>query len=167
MLVDAISQMGSSQPVHLDIIGSGSEEEPLHEQISRLGIGDRVTFHGALPHAAIAERMREAHVFCLPSVRESGGAVLLEAMAAGRPVIAVAYGGPAEIVDETVGALLPAAGWATVVTDLTATLGDIFAHPAAWRERGLAGRRRVETQFSWPAKIESALALYQDCLESP
>jgi len=50
-----------------------------------------------------AAEMARCHVFCLPSVRESGGAVLLEAMACARPVIAVGFGGPAEIVDDAVG----------------------------------------------------------------
>ncbi len=167
MLLEAVARLSARQTVRLDIIGSGPEEGPLREQVARLGIGDRVRLHGALAHAAIAQQMQAAHVFCLPSVRESGGAVLLEAMAAARPVIAIGYGGPAEIVDDTVGALIPAAGWRAVVTDLTATLGDLLAHPSAWKERGQAGRRRVEARYSWPAKIDAALTLYQDCLETP
>lgn len=166
MLLEAVARLQREQPVHLDIVGSGSEEIPLRDRVERLGIGDRVTLHGALPHAAIAGLMQGAHVFCLPSVRESGGAVLLEAMAAARPVIAVAYGGPAEIVDDTVGALIPAAGWGAVVSDLTAYLADVFINPQTWRERGLAGRRRVEERYAWPAKIDTALALYHDCLET-
>jgi len=167
MLVDAIARMDGRLPVRLDIVGGGSEEAPLRERVARLNVGDRVVFHGALPHPRIAELLREAHAFCLPSVRESGGAVLLEAMAAARPVIAIAHGGPAELVDGAVGALIPAAGWEPVVTDLTRILTDIVSDPETWRERGLAGRRRVEERYSWPAKIDAALALYRQCLELP
>ena len=66
-----------------------------------------MAFHGAQPLDAVARFMQACHVFCLPSVRESGGAVLLEAMASARPVIALDFGGAGELVDEYVGALLP------------------------------------------------------------
>lgn len=164
MLLDALTRMPSGQPTYLDIIGSGPEAQPLRDQLDQLGLAERVVFHGQLSHAAIAQIMRDTHVFCLPSVRESGGAVLLEAMAAARPVIALDYGGPAEIVDDAVGALIPATNRDSVVADLALTLGNIFAEPSAWRDRGIAGRRRVEERFSWPAKIEAALDLYESCL---
>ncbi|MFM8444158.1 MAG: glycosyltransferase family 4 protein [Methylococcus sp.] len=167
MLLDALTRMPPGQPTHLDIVGNGPEAQSLRDQAERLGLAERVVFHGELPHTAIAELMRDTHVFCLPSVRESGGAVLLEAMAAARPVIALDYGGPAEIVDDHVGALIPATGRDSVVADLAHTLGHVMAEPAAWRDRGLAGRRRVEERFSWPAKIEAALALYETCLVQP
>jgi glycosyltransferase involved in cell wall biosynthesis len=167
MLLEALARMLPEQPAQLGIVGSGPEASALRDRVDRLGLAEQVAFHGELPHTAIAELMRETHVFCLPSVRESGGAVLLEAMAAARPVIALDYGGPAEIVDDTVGALIPATGWESVVADLTVTLGNIFVEPEAWRDRGLAGRRRVEERFSWPAKIEAALALYEACLVQP
>lgn len=167
MLLDAMVRMPPEQPVKLDVIGSGPEEPHLRQKAEALNLSQKVVFHGALSHADIADRLQDAHVFCLPSVRESGGAVLLEAMAAARPVIALGHGGPAEIVDDTVGALIPATGRDSVVADLSRTLSNIFADPVAWRDRGLAGRRRVEERFSWPAKIEAAIALYEACLEQP
>ena len=104
--------------------------------------------------------MQHCHVFCLPSVRESGGAVLLEAMASARPVIALAYGGPAEIVTDKVGALLPMSSPAQVIDDLTVTLLDIPQAPQIWQQRGLAGRRLIEKQYCWPAKIAATRHLY-------
>jgi glycosyltransferase involved in cell wall biosynthesis len=121
-----------------------------------------VRFHGALPAAAVAEQMQACHVLCLPSVRESGGAVLLEAMASARPVIALDFGGPAEIVDDEVGALVAMHDPAQVTHDLAARLADLVARPEAWRQRGLAGRRRVEARYGWPAKIGAATALYAE-----
>ena len=84
----------------MTIVGEGPSEAAWRQEVNALGLQDRVTFCGPLSATEVAAQMRAAHIFCLPSVRESGGAVLLEAMAAARPVIAIAYGGPAEVVDD-------------------------------------------------------------------
>ncbi len=163
LLLEAVSKL--SIPYHLTVVGSGSEEVPLQTQAKTLNLQDKVLFTGALPLASVAKYMASAHVFCLPSVRESGGAVLLEAMAAARPVIALAYGGPAEIVDDEIGRLIPSAGREQVVHAIAETLMDVVANPELWRQRGLAGRQRVEQRYAWSVKIDNAIALYHQCLE--
>jgi glycosyltransferase involved in cell wall biosynthesis len=95
-------------------------------------------------------------------VRESGGAVLLEAMACARPVIAVGFGGPAEIVDDEVGRLLAPVSPEQVAADLAVALADVCADPDGWRRRGAAGRRRAAGRFSWPAKVAGATAVYDE-----
>lgn len=164
MLLEAIATVRTRAPVALTIVGTGPEQRPLEAQTEALGLRDCVRFTGNLPLEQVAAEIGRAHVFCLPSVRESGGAVVLEAMAVGRPVIAVDYGGPAEIVDGEVGALLPATGRTDVIAALTACLNDLIDHPETWRRRGEAGRRRVEERYSWAAKIDQALEVYRECL---
>jgi glycosyltransferase involved in cell wall biosynthesis len=154
-------------PLRLTIVGDGPMANEWRDQAARLGIADQVHFTGNLPPARVADEMRSAHLFCLPSVRESGGAVLLEAMACARPVVAIGFGGPAEIVDEDVGRLLPATDSASVIDGLVATFRDLVHDPDAWRQRGIAGRVRVEAQYSWDAKVESAIALYRDLMVEP
>ena len=163
MLVEAVARLHI--PFRLTIVGSGSEEVPLQNQAKDLNLQDNIIFTGALPLAEVARRMAMAHIFCLPSVRESGGAVLLEAMAAARPVIALAYGGPAEIVDDEIGRLLPSTGREPVVNAIAETLTDIVANPEIWRQRGLNGRKRVEQRYAWSVKINQAIALYRQCQE--
>lgn len=165
MLIEAVERL--QRPFRLTIVGSGSEENALRQQAATSPCAGSVVFTGALPLPDVSAAMAAAHVFCLPSVRESGGAVCLEAMAAARPVIALGYGGPAEIVDDEVGKLIPSTGRAAVVQALAETLADVGQHPEQWKQRGLAGRRRVETRYAWPVKIEQALQLYRDCLEQP
>jgi glycosyltransferase involved in cell wall biosynthesis len=167
MLLDAVAAVRAKGPVRLTVVGSGPEEEALKSHAEALGIAGLVRFTGNLPLASVGAEMARAHVFCLPSVRESGGAVLLEAMAVGRPVVAVDYGGPAEIVDGEVGALLPATGRTDVVAALTACLSDAMARPETWRRRGEAGRQRVLARYSWAAKIDEALEIYRECLSAP
>ncbi len=152
--------------IELDVVGDGpmaARWRALAEQLQLAGV---VHFHGALAAPQVAAQMALCHVFCLPSVRESGGAVLLEAMASARPVIALDYGGPAEIVNAEVGALLAFASPQQVIDDLAATLIDIIGEPESWRERGLAGRRVAEKLYSWPAKVASAVTIYRSLLQA-
>jgi glycosyltransferase involved in cell wall biosynthesis len=167
MLLEAIHRVRIHGPLRLTIVGTGALENELKSQARALGLDANVRFTGNLPLEAVGAEIAKAHVFCLPSVRESGGAVLLEAMAVGRPVIAVDYGGPAEIVDGAVGALLPATGRDDVIHALTKALIDAMRQPDLWRLKGEAGRRRVEEQFDWSAKIDAAMAIYHECLTTP
>ncbi len=167
MLIDAVARLSAEIPIELCIVGEGPMAGEWREQVSRLGLTVQVRFTGNLPPREVAREMHAAHVFCLPSVRESGGAVLLEAMACARPVIAVGFGGPAEIVDETVGLTLPPAGPTAVVEGFVSALRDLVRHPETWRRRGEAGRQRAEERYSWDAKVDSAISLYRDLLVDP
>jgi len=167
MLLDAAAALvRRGQAVELAIVGSGPMEQAWQARAAALGIAGHVRFAGALPAERVAAEMARCHVFCLPSVRESGGAVLLEAMACARPVIAVGFGGPAEIVDDAVGRLLPAVAPEQVSADLAAALFDVCADPERWHERGRAGRRRAVERFSWPAKVAGAQAVYHETLDA-
>ncbi len=164
MLLEAVKALDF--PYQLTIVGEGPERGALEAQTQACGLTERVRFTGNLPLNQVSEVMRQCHVFCLPSVRESGGAVLLEAMAAARPVIAVDFGGPAEIVDAEIGVKLPPTGKADVVAGLIEHLTDVRRRPELWSAMGRAGRRRVELLYSWDAKIASAVKLYQELLPS-
>lgn len=163
MLLEAIKALDF--PVKITVVGEGPERSVLEGTATEFSIAEKVLFTGNLPLNEVAQIMQQAHVFCLPSVRESGGAVLLEAMAVGRPVIAVDFGGPAEIVDDEVGVKLPATGKTDVVQGLIKQLKSVRHQPELWIARGQEGRRRVELYYSWDAKIASATAFYRELLD--
>ena len=166
MLLRAVAQLRSSgYAVELDIVGAGPMLAQWQALADTLRVADAVRFCGALDRADVARKMAACHVLCLPSVRESGGAVLLEAMACARPVIALAYGGPADIVDDSVGALLAIDSPEQVVRDLVACLRTVIEQPDQWRKRGLAGRARAERCYSWQSKLDTAIALYRQLIE--
>jgi len=167
MLLTAMSRLKAEGFfAELDVVGDGPMRAEWTHLAERLGLAQHVRFHGALPSEAVAAQMRECHVFCLPSVRESGGAVLLEAMATARPVIGLDFGGPGEIIDAEIGAKLPMQNPEQVIADLVFSLKDVCTHPEAWRQSGLLGRQRVETRYSWPAKIAAAEVLYREILHT-
>lgn len=142
----------------LTVVGDGPMRAAWQEAARPLG--GRVRFVGAQPAEVVSNEMSRCHVLCLPSVRESGGAVLLEAMSAARPVIAVNYGGPTELVDHTVGCLVSAANPEAVISGLATALQSVQADPAGWRDRGNNGRRHVLRLHAWNQRIEQGMSIY-------
>ena len=161
MLLEAVSRLkGRGIPIELTLVGDGPAREDWERLTGSLELGDAVRFTGALPREEVQRAMRACHVFCLPSVRESGGAVLLEAMATARPVIALDHGGPAELVDDAVGRAIPLQDPEQVIDVLERTLAEVAADPETWAERGIHGRVRVERRYTWESKIAAAERLY-------
>ena len=106
-LLDALKMLlDSGNTFALDIVGDGPLRGPLEQQARDLGIAANVTFWGLLEREDVAVRMREADVFVLPSLWETQGCVLLEAMASGLPSVATRVGGTPEVVSETAGVLV-------------------------------------------------------------
>ncbi|MDM8564699.1 glycosyltransferase family 4 protein [Candidatus Halobeggiatoa sp. HSG11] len=166
MLLEAIARLHTKQPIKLTVIGDGILREKWHDTAKELNINHLVKWMGPKPSVEIAKQLHIAHVLCLPSVRESGGAVLLEAMACARPVLTIKYGGPAEVVDDEVGyAIPPDGGTEQVINALVESLQDIAIHPEIWKKRGKNGSQKAIQLYGWDAKIRQALELYQEILD--
>ena len=160
-----LDQQGRLVPTTLS--GDGPCREEWQQLANRLGLSDHVEFAGALDRPAVATALREHHVLCLPSVRESGGAVLLEAMASARPVIALEHGGPAELVDDTVGRAIPLHNPDQVVEALSDALASVMDTPDDWCQRGRNGLERVHQRWTWPRKLDQAEVYYETLINSP
>jgi glycosyltransferase involved in cell wall biosynthesis len=165
MLLEAVSRLRSEIPLCITIIGDGRLRQALQQETAARGLTDIVQFTGALPLPEVARHMRQADLFCLPSVRESGGAVLLESLASGVPVTAVGQGGPAARVDDEVGRTRSAAGREPLIRDLMNVFADAWRNPAEWQRKGTCGRARAERNYGWDARIETALGLYKNLAE--
>lgn len=74
--------------VHVELVGDGSERHRLAALATRLGIADRVRFHGFVPDEELVRAYRRCAVFCMPGTAELQSLVTMEAMAAGKPVVA-------------------------------------------------------------------------------
>jgi glycosyltransferase involved in cell wall biosynthesis len=86
---------------------------------------------------------------------------VLEAMATGLPVIATAWGGPADYLDASCGILVEPRSREHLVEGLAGAMAELAADPARRRTLGRAGRARVERHFDWQARIDQMLEIYQ------
>ncbi len=147
LLLQALALLPPTLPVRLHIGGAGPKRAALQALAAKLGVQARVRWLGALAPAAVPTALAESHAFVLASRHESFGVVLVEALMAGRPVLATRCGGPEGIVGVGDGALVPvddAPALAAAMQSLVRGELPVDA-PATLRERAVAryGRAAV------------------------
>lgn len=91
----------------LDILGKGAHAEEYQALTAQLGLSEHVQFHGSQSRERVAELMQNCDFLVHPSRYETFGIVLIEALASGKPVIACDTSGPREILNNTLGILVP------------------------------------------------------------
>ena len=159
-LVSAVAQL-SPGTTRLRVFGDGPLRPALERQIVDLGLSEAVELAGEV--SDVPDRLRRADVFALSSRSEGMPMSVLEAMAAGLPVVASEVGGVPEVVVDGETGFLTRSGR---TDDLAEALGRLVAD-ARLRERlGDAGRRRVEERFALPRWRSEHLALYRRLLAS-
>ncbi len=142
----------------LTIIGIGPMEGQLKSRIKELGLEDRVTLTGGLPHEEVLRQMSEDDVFVLPSWGEGYGIVYIEAMASGMIAVGAKNEGIADtIIDGVNGFLVPAGD--TKATE--AVLRRIFADEQALASLREAGRQAA-LQLTWKRNAESMDEIYRE-----
>ena len=141
--------------------GRGQLEKELKDQVHRLGLDERVHFLGL--RQDISTILALLDVFVLPSLSEGLSMAILEAMMAGKPVIATRVGGNPEIVlDGETGFLVPPRDSQTLADQLVTLLTD-KEQAAQFAARG---KRRAEEQFSLKTMVHAYQSLYDKCLRS-
>ncbi|MFY8117859.1 MAG: glycosyltransferase [Roseateles sp.] len=164
LLLDALAALRTQgRCIELEVIGDGPMREDWQRHARQQGVDGDVRWLGARDAAGVVAAMQRADVFCLPSVRESGGAVLLEAMSCGLPVIGMDFGGPAEIIDTAVGWKLPMPDPQTATAALIQALAEAQDEPVARLARGRHARERMLALHSWSARMDAAERLYGRC----
>ncbi len=160
MLLDASSALLRAGRMTLDIVGDGPERAVLQALAQQAGSPQGVQFHGWVDHRQVRQLLLGAHVLGFPSIREFGGAVVLEAMAMGVVPLVVAYGGPAELVTPESGIAVPLGPRARIVEGFRGHLSRLADDPGCLRERSRAARSRVAESFTWGAKARQVLDVY-------
>jgi len=140
---------------HFSVVGDGPERSRLEQLVCTLGIEQHVTFCGMLPHAKAMQLLRSADVMVYPSVREFGGAVVVEALAAGVVPCVADFGGPGDTVRPDVGFKVPLTSEIDVVAKMEKILIEL-THDRQYleklRQKGMAYARECLT---WEAKADA------------
>jgi len=160
MLIEACADLVKAGKVRLEIVGDGPQRQTLEMMVSERGIGEGVHFTGWLDHREVATRLLQSHILGFPSIREFGGGVVLEAMAAGVVPIVVDYAGPAELVTRQTGYLVPLGTRPAIVAGLRAQIERLVEKPHEVTETAARGRARVERWFTWERKAEQISSVY-------
>lgn len=161
ILLLAFQSVAAHTDACLEIIGEGEQRQELFDLAVRLGLADRVVFTGWLSQKQCAAKLERSAGLVLPSLLECGGAVVLEAMAMGVPVIATKWGGPMDYVDATCGILIEPMNRAALVNGLKDAIQKLAQSPELRWQMGRAGQERVRQHFDWERKIDRILEIYQ------
>src|SRR5499426_4125730 len=159
--IEAASRVAAVEPkAHFLLVGDGALRREIEEQAARLGAGDRVHMLGDRNDAALVPAGFDVAV--LASLSEGLPNAVMEAMAAGAPVVATAVGGTPELViDDDTGFLVPPAD----ADALARRILDALQNPEWSARRAAQGRRRVLDLFSMRRMVESVERLYDETYE--
>jgi glycosyltransferase involved in cell wall biosynthesis len=164
VLLDALATGGDElERVQLDLVGSGPLERSLRAQVARLGLDHRVRFQGTRSEDEVARMLDAADVFVLASMVTPTGRMdgipvaLMEALAAGLPVIASRLSGIPELIRDGETGLLVHPGDSA---DLARAFLRLLADPDATIERARAGRRLIEAEFDIERSADQMLELF-------
>ncbi len=167
ILLEAMSRLVKKKPeLKLVLIGGGiyrdsqTQEMELRELARQLGIEKNIVFAGIRTPPEVARHMRESALLVLPSRTETFGAVLVEALACGTPVVATACGGPEDIVNNRVGRLVPKEDAETLADAIIETI----THRARFDSAEL--RSYVLNKFAWEQIARQTMELYSKAINS-
>lgn len=152
--------------LHLRIVGDGPLRPFLEQEVARLQLNHRVRFDGSLPREEVMNACRDAHGFLYPSLHDSGGNAVIEAMAAGNPILHLAYGGPDLLVPDSAGWKVRAETPEQAVDGLADALEQFAASAAARTRCGEAAREHVLQHHTWRQRGTQLRAVYAQMLNA-
>ncbi len=155
VLLDALERMGDV-PLRLTIVGDGPDRALLERRAAPLG--DRVRFLGYRRQDEVAEMLDETDVFVLPSFAEGVPVVLMEALAAGRPVVATQVAGVSELVEDGVSGFLVPPGDIETLSD---RIERLATSPELRARMTGAGRARVVERYDVAKESRRLLELFR------
>jgi len=156
-------------PVELDyecrIVGDGPEMDKLQKKCSsNPNLYKHVIFTGKVPYMSIEKEYKNADVFIMPSIRETTGTVLLEAMSQGLPVITINKYGGATLIDEGIGWLYDGADKESYIEDLKKIIMECILNPHEVKARGKRAAKKSK-QYTWEEKHQQYQNIYSRLLK--
>lgn len=149
--------------VTLTIVGDGPELLNLELQAKNLGIENYVHFIGQQKTQNIAQFYKNADIFVFLSIREFGGAVVLEAMASGLACIVVNYGGIGEYIDDSCGIRIKPLSSDYIVTETVAALIRLDSNPKMISTLGKNAHAKAKI-FLWSTKAKWLMKEYENII---
>jgi glycosyltransferase involved in cell wall biosynthesis len=163
ILIEAVDKLDKlvQEKIQLVIVGDGSEKEKLEKRVQELSLGEIITFAGWVSQGETLEYYKKADIFCFPSIREFGGAVVLEAMACGLPCIVANNGGIGEYVTEETGFKIEPLSRDYLTQQLTNKIKVLVEDENLREHMSLKSLERVQ-EFEWEQKARKIVEIYEN-----
>lgn len=144
-------------PIRIVVTGSGPEEKNLRKLATSLELDDHVTFVD--DGTAMSAYLSAIDIFCLPSLQQGFGVIMLEAMALGRPAIASGVGGILSIIEDGKNGLIVPPSDSRALAD---RMLELLNDPEKARRIAIAGQNLVEDRFTVDRMVDETISLYND-----
>lgn len=165
-LLDALVRIPIETEYQLRIVGDGPELERLRKRCSDdPNLSVHVRCMGAIPYTKMEKEYAGADVFIMPSIRETTGTVLVEAMSKGIPVITINKFGGAIIFDANTGWLYDGNTKEEYIESLKKAIIECIENPDEVVRRGINARKKAES-YTWCEKNKKYQEIYESLLET-
>lgn len=164
-LLDVLERLPIDLNYECRIVGGGPEIDKLKKKCnSSEKLFEYVTFTGVIPYMKMESEYKNADVFIMPSIRETTGTVLVEAMSKGIPVITINKFGGATLLDDNTGWLYEGTNKESYIESLKQAIIDCILKPDEVRTRGNNARKNAE-QYTWENKNYFYQNIYSELLD--
>jgi glycosyltransferase involved in cell wall biosynthesis len=163
IVIEAIGKLDSllQQKLSFTIVGDGSEKARLEARVEELNLTNIVHFAGWVDHQKTLEYYSQSDIFCFPSIREFGGAVVLEAMACGLPCIVANNGGIGEYVTDATGFRIDPISRDYLTAEMANKIKVLVEDELLRSQMAEAAFARAQ-EFEWEAKAKKIVAVYEE-----
>lgn len=165
ILLEAVALSAKRSLIDVVILGDGPEREALEIMVAARNMSHCVRFEGWVDQEELASRLADCHVLALPSVREFGGGVVLEAMALGLVPVVADHGGPPELIDEASGIAVPFSDRESLIEGFAAALRRLLERPELIKTMSAEAGAKVRREHTWDVKAEKILGIYSRLIQ--
>lgn len=164
-LLDALIRIPQNLDYQVRIVGDGPELEHLcSRRNDNSNLTKHVYFTGEIPYTDMEKEYAMADVFIMPSIRETTGTVLLEAISKGIPVITINKFGGATLIDENTGWLYNGSDQESYIENLKTAIMECIENPGEVVRRGNNARKKAE-RYTWQEKNKKYQKIYDELLK--
>lgn len=165
LLLDSINRLETNRPYIVDVYGEGDQKQFLKEKVRAYKLENRIIFHGNISFAEMQEQYKKVGVYCLPSLRETTGTAVFEAMANKLPVVALNQNGVKDVIQNDCGILVDVCSKEQVLTDLTIALKTLIENDSMRRTMGENAFRKIQEHYTWSQRVCMMNGIYKELAE--
>lgn len=164
-LLDVLSKIPKEKQFRVVLVGDGPERNKLEQKAVMLSLKDKVHFAGNVSYENMQRFYRQADVFVFPSLRETTGTVLFEAMSSGLPIISFDQNGAQMLIDHTCGIRVRIdVPLKQIMEEFAQAIIEMIDKPEKRKQLGRNAYDKIVSQYIWERKCEMFFKRYQEIL---
>lgn len=164
LLLDAIMKIETNIPYVVDLYGGGHQIEDVKQQIMERKLEDKPIIYGKVQYEEMQKVYASSNIFALPSLRETTGTAVIEAMANKLPVIALKQNGVKYLLENDAGVMVDIGSKEETINNLADGLKKLIENEEFCIVMGNRGYKRMEESYTWEKKSKEMMEIYKSII---